>query len=239
MSAEPGVAICTACGVCAPASRPACGVCGLAFPTPRAAAPPPGGDRMWAAVRAGFTCRGCGFLAPLDHLPTDGAVECASCGLRQVFDTTPLGPALAHAHAAADLAGPRPEGRVRHPRVWIGSDNPFHDVGVDRALAPCAGLDPMQLEAGPGYPVCGKCKVPLGVQAQGGVVVTQCPRCGEGARYLLPEGAQALAPGLVGIVSPDHSDRPRARESAGAGGVVALMCPSCGAPLQATPGERM
>jgi hypothetical protein len=38
------------------------------------------------AVRAGFTCNSCRFLAPLDSLDADGAVECAHCGLRQRFD---------------------------------------------------------------------------------------------------------------------------------------------------------
>jgi LSD1 subclass zinc finger protein len=240
VSGSDGVEICGGCGAGAAARRTACGVCSVAFPTPRLRAPA-SGVRYWVAVRGGFTCRSCGFLAPLDHLPVDGAVECASCGLRQAFQTGALAPALAHAHAVGDLAGPSSEGRTPHPRLYIGADNPFKSVAVDRAFDDFStSIDgrPVRLEAGPGHPICKTCHVPLETNAAGGVVATRCPRCNEEARFALPEGIAELAPGLVGVVAADHSDKPRAKQVVGAGGVVALACPACGAPLAGTGGER-
>jgi LSD1 subclass zinc finger protein len=96
----------------------------------------------------------------------------------------------------------------------------------------------MQLEAGPGHPICAACKVPLETNAAGGVVATRCPHCGDAAQFTVPEGIAELAGGLVGVVAADHSDKPRAKQVVGAGGVVALTCPACGAPLHGSGGER-
>jgi hypothetical protein len=210
---------------------------------------------MWAAVTSAFTCRSCAFLAPLDGLALDGSVECAQCGLRQAFDPESWRAPLAFAHDVADLAGPSPEGRVAKPRVWIGSDNPHGEVGVTTTLKSCAssggGGDDvralfggasaqraMSLDAAPGCPVCTRCAVPLEIGFDGGATLTRCPRCGEAARHVLGERAAALCPTLAGVVSVDDSDRPRARVAASAGGVIALACPACGAPLHATDGRR-
>jgi hypothetical protein len=44
-----------------------------------------------------------------------------------------------------------------------------------------------------------------------------------------------LYPSLVAVVSEEHrSDRPKAKATATSAGVVALSCPSCGAPLELT-----
>ncbi len=161
--------------------------------------------------------------------------------MRQAFETAALGPALAHAHAAGDLAGPSSEGRSPHPRLYIGGDNPFKSIAVDKAFDDFStSIDgrPVRLEAGPGHPICRACKVPLETNVAGGVVATRCPRCGETAQFTLPEGSAELTNGLVGVVAADHSDKPRAKQVVGAGGVVALACPSCGAPFQGSGGER-
>jgi DNA-directed RNA polymerase subunit RPC12/RpoP len=216
-------------------------VCGSDLASTRARGPD-GGPRFWVAVRAGFTCRSCGFLAPLDHLPEGGAVECASCGLRQAFETAALGPALAHAHAAGDLAGPNAEGRTPNARLYIGAVNPFKSLAVDHTFDTYTDLidgRPLKVEVGPGHPICVTCKAPLEAGAVGGVVSTRCPSCSATGRYLLPEGFEQLCPGLVGVVAPDHSDQLRAKQAVGAGGVVALACPGCGAPIGNVEGRRV
>src|SRR5262245_44848647 len=121
--------VCKTCGVVAPVNGTACEVCRAPLAQVRVAAPALPNDQYWAAGRAAFTCNSCRFLAPLDSLDADGAVECAHCGLRQRFDIEDWQPALELAHAVADLAGPNPEGRSPHPAIWIGSDNPYATIG--------------------------------------------------------------------------------------------------------------
>src|SRR5688572_23168942 len=78
--------ICRHCGVVAPIHGQACEVCKAPLERVRGPAPPQPLDHTWVAVRCAFTCNSCRFLAPLDSLDADGAVECAHCGLRQRFE---------------------------------------------------------------------------------------------------------------------------------------------------------
>ncbi len=207
-------------------------MCSRPLADTRVAAPPLAPETAWVAIRCAFTCNSCRFLAPLDALDADGAVECAHCGLRQRFDVEAWTLGLGFAHAVADLAGPLPEGRNPHPIVWIGSENPHLAVGTTRTFGH-ATFGALAIDAAPGHPVCGRCSEPLGLSVpEPGSVETLCPRCGDRARHTTSDAAVALYPPLVAAVSEEHrSDRPKARASATAAGVVTLSCPSCGAPL--------
>lgn len=230
--APPPISICRSCGVVAPVRGSDCAVCKKPLAELRVQVPSPSPETFWVAVRCAFTCNSCKFLAPLDGLDADGAVECAHCGLRQRFDVPSWSPALEFAHAVGDLAGPLPEGRAPHPTLWIGSENPHAGIGESGTFARTeSGV--LALDASPGHPVCRKCHVPLSVAVPAaGAAQTRCPQCGETATYAIPEETRKLAGGLLAVVADDHrNDRPRATATATQAGVTALKCPSCGAPL--------
>ena len=242
-AAAPPVAVFHRCGVVAPLRASACSVCAQPLVQTRTQVPALQGELFWVAVRCAFTCNSCRFLAPLDALDADGAVDCACCGLRQRFDLSAWTEALAFAHAVGDLAGPSPEGRFPHASLWIGSENPYAAIGDTETFQRREGISSsgLAVEAAPGHPVCGTCHVPLSTTVTGaGGVVTQCPRCGERATYALGNGAQRLSSALVAAMAHEHrTDRPRARTNMTQGGVIALTCPSCGAPLTLAGGGRV
>jgi len=239
--------ICPGCGTQVPGvQRPGgggqCQVCAhkLAGPPAR----PPSTDLVWVAVRSQFQCRSCGHLSPLNHLDTDGSVDCLRCGLNQAFDVSSWHAALEHAHAVGDLAGPDPEGRHPHASLSIAAVNPLRDVGVTRATAGLAlsgtrvaGAMTLQrslrIDAGPGHPVCRRCQVPVSVSVSPQRIQSSCPRCHEVAVYGLPPKVSALAPALRAAIADDHrTDREAARlEADDSQGAVAIKCPSCSAPL--------
>jgi hypothetical protein len=224
------VSICRRCGVVAPAQGTTCEVCRQPLASVRVQSPPQPVDQVWVAVRCGFTCNSCQFLAPLDSLDTDGAVECAHCGLRQRFEVGNWRHALLFAHSVGDLAGPNPEGRNPHPTIWIGSDNPYEKVGSVLTFQH-EQSNTLSIDATPGHPVCDKCAEPLHVHLTGpGACQTLC---GDRGSYQTTDATRELYGGILAIVAEDHrSDRPKARSTATGAGVVALSCPSCGAPLQ-------
>ena len=261
----PTVTICRSCGIVAPAQGTACEGCGKPIAEVRVQVPSQAADMYWVAVRCGFTCNQCRFLAPLDGLDVDGAVDCAHCGLRQRFDVAAWKTSLAFAQAVGDLAGPDPEGRTPHPAIWIGDENPHKEVGVTRtfvspdavpekkeplvvsgevipiAAAPASPGSVVDTHASPGHPVCKRCRVPLVATVTGpGAVTTRCPTCSEEARYNLVDSARHIHAGLVAAVADEHrSDRPRAQPMPTAAGVVAIKCPGCGAPLQLQGAEKV
>jgi hypothetical protein len=226
--------ICRPCGVVAPLQGSTCEVCNQPLTSVRGPSPAERVDRAWVAVRCGFTCNSCRFLAPLDALDADGAVECAHCGLRQRFDVERWSDALEFAHGVGDLSGPAPEGRNPDPVLWIGSENPHAPTGVTRTFEH-ATFGALAVDAAPGHPVCGRCREPLALSARPGAVETRCPRCGDQAVHSISSAAMSLYPGLVAAVSEEHrSDRPKAKAAVTSAGVMALTCPSCGAPLELT-----
>jgi hypothetical protein len=241
--AAPPVSVCRRCGVVAPALGSTCTVCQGALSETRVEVPALPHEALWVAVRCAFICNQCKFLAPLDALDADGAVDCAGCGLHQRFDVEAWSEVLAFAHAVGDLAGPLPEGRHPHPTLWIGSENPHAKVGdtetFDRKGVICS--NEVSVDAAPGHPVCHACHVPLATQVTGpGTVATQCPHCGDRAAYTLPDAARRLCGSLLGAVAHEHrTDRPRARAAPTKEGVIALTCPSCGAPLSVTGTGRL
>jgi len=235
----PGVSICRRCGVVAPARGTTCDVCSGPLAETRVEVPAPSADTFWVAVRCAFTCNSCKFLAPMDGLDADGAVECAHCGLRQRFEVSQWGDALAFAHAVGDLAGPSPEGRNPHPALWIGSENPYAAVGDTTTFERTESGD-LAIDATPGHPVCRACAAPLTVSVSGpGAATARCGRCGDQASFAIPDAARSLHAGIVAVVADEHrGDRPRAHASRTQAGVVTLSCPACGAPLTATGSER-
>jgi hypothetical protein len=241
--AAPPVSVCRRCGVVAPARGRTCAVCGSALAETRVEVPALPQEALWVAVRCAFTCNQCKFLAPLDALDADGAVDCASCGLHQRFDVEAWREVLDFAHAVGDLAGPSPEGRHPHPTLWIGSENPYASVGDDHAFGRRDEISAsgVAVDAAPGHPVCHACHVPLATQMTGsGAVATQCPRCGERAEYTIPDDARRLSGSLLGAIAHEHrTDRPRARAAPTKEGVIALACPSCGAPLSVSGTGRL
>lgn len=228
------VTICRTCGVVAPEQGNACVSCGRPLAEVRVQVPPQDQDLYWVAVRCGFTCNQCKFVAPLDGLDADGAVDCAHCGLRQRFDPTAWTSALTFAHAVGDLAGPDPEGRSPDPVVWIGDSNPHARIGGTLTFAKAGAASPdIDIDASPGHPVCKKCRVPLVARLSSpGAVSTACPSCGDEARYTLLDSAQNVYSSLVAAVADEHrTDRPRAQPMPTQAGVVAIRCPGCGAPF--------
>jgi hypothetical protein len=241
--AAPAVSVCRRCGVVAPAQGRTCAVCAGALAETRVEVPALPQESLWVAVRCAFVCNQCKFLAPLDALDADGAVDCACCGLHQRFDVEAWREVLAFAHAVGDLAGPSPEGRHPHPTLWIGSENPHAHVGdtetFDRRGVVCS--NEVSVDAAPGHPVCRACHVPLAMQIRGpGAVATQCPRCADRAEYTVADAARRLCGSLLGAVAHEHrTDRPRARAAPTKEGVIALACPACGAPLSVTGTGRL
>jgi hypothetical protein len=241
--AAPEVVICRACGVVAPEKGSVCAVCKRALGETRVTVPGASAETFWVAVRCGFTCNSCKFLAPLDALDADGAVECAHCGLRQRFEVAEWRDGLAFAHAVGDLAGPSPEGRAPHPTLWIGSENPYAKVGSVATFERTAASAGKQLdvEAAPGHPVCRKCHVPVSVSSPApGAVITRCGQCGDQHSYALTDAERALSDAVVAVVADEHlADRKRAQTRTTEAGVTTLTCPACGAPLSLGDGGRL
>ncbi len=245
---EFAMAICPGCGRIAPTERDTCEVCEASLEQPLTA--PERGDETYAvAVRCEFQCRQCGKLAPLNHLDIDGSVICAHCELDQAFDVGAWKEALRIAHGVGDLAGPRPEGRLPHERISIAGANPGAKIGVRRTLQRSTQASTrvddgvvttrsLRMEASPGWPLCPACRVPLEVTLDQEESRTTCPRCGDVARYEIPEAAHELHEGLRAVHAEDHRrDHEDVRLDVRAGGgSVAVACPGCGATM-ATQGE--
>lgn len=232
MAPAPPTTVCRCCGVVAPTGGTACAVCKRALGEVRVQVPAQAQDAYWVALRCGFTCNSCKFLAPLDSLDVDGAVECAHCGLRQRFEVESWGPALDLAHAVGDLAGPWPEGRNPHPVLWIGGENPYATIG-EKSTFERLESGTLAIEAAPGHPICRACQVPVAVAVTGpGAVSTRCPQCSSTATYKMEDAARNIHEGLVAAIADEHrNDRLRAQATATQAGVMALSCPACGAPL--------
>lgn len=238
-SGLPPIAICGACGVGAPARGTTCEACEAILAEVRRQVPatPP---LVWCAVRATFQCRSCAFHSPLDGVEVGQGVHCAQCGAFQKFDASGWEPTLTFAHGVADLAGPTPEGMFPSARIWIGDDNPHRDLGISTTFAKTGGGEGdgggalPEAEVARGFPVCAACRQPLEVSVAGGTCETRCRGCAASARYQLPSTLGRWAPAVRAVVSSEQrvdQRRCRLQQQAG-GGVIALLCPQCGAPLR-------
>lgn len=241
---DQGMPVCLGCGGIAPRQHSTCTICALALPPvqERPAAPSDPAGRFWVAVRCQFQCRVCGHLSPLDHLDMDGSVVCLRCGISQIFDVGSWNEGLEHAHAVGDLAGPHAEGRFPGREVSIAGINPFRDIGIGAAVAVSqqSGLviegglmttRSLRVEAGPGQPLCRRCRACLQVtEASGHRLSMACPACGDDHAYEIPPQATAACAGLRGVMADEHRLGSReAHIEQGGGGAEVIRCPNCSA----------
>jgi len=93
----------------------------------------------------------------------------------------------------------------------------------------------LSLELAPGSPLCETCHGPLDAVASGPGALVSCATCRTQRTYRLPQ-ASAPVEGMPAVVLADDlcTDGAEARTDVGAGGVVALRCPTCNAALQST-----
>jgi hypothetical protein len=231
-ASAPPVPICASCGVLA-TTRETCESCGHAMVRARS---PAEGPLVWAAVRASFPCRSCGFAFPLEGPIVSDGVDCGQCGTFQRFDKSAWREALGGAHTVADLGGPNPEGRFPNRDIWIGDVNTYAKLGTSTTTFATLHSNDVAIETCPGFPVCRACKRPLDVAIEAQVTTATCAGCGAHARYPMPAPLSALVPKAVGLVADlQHEGRVEAEVRAGEAGVAVLTCPQCGAAL--TPGD--
>jgi pyruvate/2-oxoglutarate dehydrogenase complex dihydrolipoamide acyltransferase (E2) component len=217
--APPGV--CSSCGVVWIDRAARCEHCharhaGEALPAPG------DGPAAWACVECTFRCRACGFVVPLDHLAMGGAVECGRCGLEQAFETRSWHDAFDHAHAVADgmIAG---IGRQHtSSRQIIRASNAF------------------EMTASPGHPVCRSCHALLGVSfADGHRATATCANCKTSDAYATPAAAVQMMNGaLTAVLATEHRADGLAAKVEKTAEAIAVHCPSCSAPLDASDGTR-
>lgn len=237
-TAPRGAQVCSGCGVVAPARGASCAVCRQPLGSSRVVAPSLG-DVAWVAMRCSITCRSCGFPSPLEGIELDQGVDCMQCGSFQRFDKEGWRPALEFAHAVGDLAGPDPEGRAPSPDLWIGDVNPHRAVGDTLTFAE-ADVGGMRVEAAPGHPRCARCPSLVETHFQGTRLATRCPRCASTAHYELPSEALHYAGALRAVVADEQRcDRTTVRVQHTEAGLMALVCPRCGAGVRPTDAQTV
>ena len=243
--ASRGMNVCARCGVIAPSSAARCEGCGAAPLVSRHV--DDRADRaFWVRCRAEILCRSCGQRSPLATLDLDGTVTCLSCGFVQAFDVDVWSEALPLAHGLGDLAWPKPDGRFPTADTPAGVRNPFDRVGTaetvhrfeSTGLTTSGGVmrtRSLSLELAPGSPLCETCHGPLDAVASGPGALVSCATCRTQRTYRLPQ-ASAPVEGMPAVVLADDlcTDGAEARTDVGAGGVVALRCPTSNAALQST-----
>lgn len=223
-----------------------CGVCEAGLAGARKRAAPLADNLITVGVRCRFQCRGCGHMAPLDHLDTDGSVRCVRCGLDQAFDVESWVETLAFAHAVGDLAGPEPEGRFPDPLFAIHEQNPHGAVGVSRVFETHAVTGEVQrgaavlqrsleVRAHPGRPLC-TCGAPLELRRAPDGVESRCAACGRRGTARLDPRAGRLCGALRATFGATSTPPDATR---GLTGSMGFSCPGCGAPLKIKPGEPM
>ncbi len=226
------VPVCTSCGVVAPIERARCEHCEAPLgEVPRRTFTPPLGDVYFAAIRASFTCRSCGFASPFDGVTVEDGAPCVQCGSYQRIDDDAWPDALAFAHGVADLAGPGPEGRFADPEIWIGEDHPHRAIGRSKTFA-TRTKSRFRIDATAGFPVCTSCKALLHVHADRNVLTTTCHGCRATGRFETPPALATTIDGLAGLCGEAHRlDLQEVRISETAEGLQILRCPTCGANL--------
>jgi hypothetical protein len=80
----------------------------------------------------------------------------------------------------------------------------------------------------------------LEVRIEGNMAVTQCPICREQGRFELPAEARGFLAALVGVVSAEQRiDRQSVKVQQTQAGLVALLCPQCGAAVRPADGDTV
>lgn len=252
----PTVRICAGCGVIAPTQRTSCSVCNAPFPPQPlfgpGRAPTPSSstayDRQPPCVLvcvhlADFTCKACGIRSPLATVDAGGEAECMGCGLRQAFDVVQWTDALGFAHGVGDLSGHNTDpvaARSRHAK--IGSEYTSSTKTQNAMIMDGSGTrnHSLKTSVSPGHPICKTCHVPLEIALEGPTTKTRCPQCNDTAAYGLPNGAVAAYPALKGVIANEQrTDRPIAKLGRTQTGVESIVCPQCGAGINAGAGSEL
>jgi len=242
----PTVRICAGCGIIAPTQRSQCSVCNAPFPPQPLFGPGRAGMPPCVLVcvhLADFTCKACGIRSPLATVDADGEAECMGCGLRQAFDVVQWTDALGFAHGVGDLSGHNTDpvaARSRHAK--IGTEFTSSTKTQNAMIMDGSGTrnHSLKTSVSPGHPVCKTCHVPLEISLEGPTTRTRCPHCNDTATYGLPNGAVAAYPPLKGVIANEQrTDRPIAKLGRTQAGVESIVCPQCGAGINAGAGSEL
>ena len=225
--------LCASCGVVRLDRATSCAHCKAAHPSTALTLPRPE-DRFWVCLECTFQCRMCGFVVPLNHLDMDGGVSCARCGLEQAFEVRGWVDALRSAHAVGELSGAKagtvdvdPEiAKVLATRTSITLEVP--------------GANAFRATSSPGHPLCESCHAPVDVApGTDGRVTVSCKACGASAVYVVPAAARKMTKGaLEAVIAVEHRADRAAVKVEQTPGAIAVGCPSCNAPLQASDASK-
>jgi len=215
--------ICAGCGLVQVQEASGCPACETVYGDLRARDQP--GDGFWVGVRAYFTCNACRFDSPLNHFELEEGVVCARCGLEQKYEGQHWRAMGELAHQVGDFGSGGPQGRFPDDELEI--DNPFGYLGDSELWA-----KRKYFQAAPGNPLCRSCQAPMVfVRRQGDQSEVKCSGCGEARTYEFPDPAKRIKY-LIAVVADEHEAGRSEAVLREENGVVALMCPGCGAPLE-------
>lgn len=208
--------VCSSCGCARKERALKCDFC-KADHTSQGLKPPRFDDELWVWIESTFQCRTCGFNVPLNHLELTGAVVCGKCGAEQAFDVKAWHEAFDFAHSTADY-GPGSNG-------W---GKTTFDTGNQFTILTVAG-----------HPLCETCHGLLSFTADKGKAEVSCGACKKAVSYVVPDRALSMTHGaLRAVISPEHRadhDEVKVDET---GAAVAIHCPQCEAPLDASAGTK-
>jgi transcription elongation factor Elf1 len=208
--------VCSSCGAARKARATKCDFC-KADHTSKALTPPRFDDELWVQIETTFQCRTCGFSVPLNHLEMSGAVVCGKCGAEQAFEVKGWHDAFDFAHSTADY-GPGSNG-------W---GKTTFDTGNQFTILTVAG-----------HPLCETCHGLLSFTAENGKAEVSCGACKTAVSYVAPERAVKMTHGaLRAVVSPEHRADHNEVKVVETGAAVAIHCPQCEAPLDASAGTK-
>lgn len=208
--------ICSSCGVARKDRETKCQFC-KADHTSQGLKPPRFDDELWVQIETSFQCRTCGFSVPLNHLEMTGAVVCGKCGAEQAFDVKYWHDAFDFAHSTADY-GP---GNSGWGKTTFDTGNQFTILTVA------------------GHPLCETCHGLLSFTADNGNAQVSCGACKTAVSYIAPERAVKMTHGqLRAVISPEHRADHNEVKVDETGAAVAIHCPQCEAPLDASQGTK-
>ena len=155
-------------------------------------------------------------------------------------------------HEVVDLAGPDPEGSHPNPEISIARNNKWSDIGVKRAVGHMRYSETVLdsdgrrfrslfLQARPGHPLCEECKRVIEVVVkERGHLSARCDPCGWSRNYRAHGKSTHHAKGFLGALADDQrADQQSAKMTAAQHGApVAIVCPSCAAPLSLEAKDR-
>ncbi len=216
--------ICATCGVVRAPNATQCARCNAAHGASVLTVPRPS-DVKWVSVECAFKCRSCGFVVPLNHLDVDGAVICARCSLEQAFDVRGWQGALAFAHDVADdLPGDADNGKAKGKGKFRVVTT--HGIATENFL---------EVAASPGHPLCETCHTTLAIEIAADAPkrsTAKCATCKTSITHQVPDAALKMTNGALRMVmAAEHRADHLAVRVEEKAGVVAVHCPSCGAPI--------